>query len=197
MIQSEPMSNSNNWDAGPVCHRSIIILKLYGGLSEPISNRNHWATGYGSHNAMSLVANTSRPPILASHVDARCSRISISQAHSFTARSQDWTLYQKGQNLMFYAELIRRWAEDRNLIRGSDVKSQFVKLIEEAGELANAIAKKNDIEFADAIGDMVVVLTIMAAQNGMMIEDCIDNAWQEIKDRKGKMVDGIFIKESS
>jgi NTP pyrophosphatase (non-canonical NTP hydrolase) len=97
---------------------------------------------------------------------------------------------------MFYAELIRRWAEDRNLIRGSDVKSQFVKLIEEAGELANAIAKKNDIEFADAIGDMVVVLTIMAAQNGMMIEDCIDNAWQEIKDRKGKMVDGIFIKEA-
>jgi NTP pyrophosphatase (non-canonical NTP hydrolase) len=98
---------------------------------------------------------------------------------------------------MFYAELIRRWAEDRNLIRGSDVKSQFVKLIEEAGELANAIAKKNDIEFADAIGDMVVVLTIMAAQNGMMIEDCIDNAWQEIKDRKGKMVDGIFLKENS
>ena len=97
---------------------------------------------------------------------------------------------------MFYAELIRRWAEDRNLIRGSDVKSQFVKLIEEAGELANSIAKKNDIEFADAIGDMVVVLTIMAAQNGMMIEDCIDNAWQEIKDRKGKMVDGIFIKEA-
>ena len=97
---------------------------------------------------------------------------------------------------MFYADLIRQWAEDRNLIKGSDVKSQFVKLIEEAGELANAIAKKNDIEFADAIGDMVVVLTIMAAQNGMMIEDCIDNAWQEIKDRRGKMVDGIFIKEA-
>lgn len=98
---------------------------------------------------------------------------------------------------MFYADLIRQWAEDRNLIKGSDLKSQFVKLIEEAGELANAIAKKNDIEFADAIGDMVVVLTIMAAQNGMMIEDCIDNAWQEIKDRKGKMVDGIFLKDAS
>jgi len=98
---------------------------------------------------------------------------------------------------MFYADLIRQWAEDRNLIEGSDLKSQFVKLIEEAGELANAIAKKNDIEFADAIGDMVVVLTIMAAQNGMMIEDCIDNAWQEIKDRKGKMVDGIFLKDAS
>jgi NTP pyrophosphatase (non-canonical NTP hydrolase) len=97
---------------------------------------------------------------------------------------------------MIYADLIRQWATNRNLIEGSDLKSQFVKLIEEAGELANSIAKKNDIEFADAIGDMVVVLTIMAAQNGMMIEDCIDAAWQQIRDRKGKMVDGIFIKEA-
>jgi NTP pyrophosphatase (non-canonical NTP hydrolase) len=97
---------------------------------------------------------------------------------------------------MFYADLIRQWAEDRNLIEGSDLKSQFVKLIEEAGELANAIGKKNDIEFADAIGDMFVVLTILAAQNGMDIEDCIANAYYEIKDRKGKMVDGIFQKEA-
>lgn len=97
---------------------------------------------------------------------------------------------------MFYADLIRKWAEDRNLIKGSDLKSQFVKLIEEAGELANAIGKKNDIEFADAIGDMFVVLTIMAAQNRMHIEDCIDGAWQEIKDRKGKMLDGIFVKDA-
>jgi NTP pyrophosphatase (non-canonical NTP hydrolase) len=97
---------------------------------------------------------------------------------------------------MIYADLIRQWADDRNLIKGSDLKSQFVKLIEEAGELANSIAKKNDIEFSDAIGDMFVVLTIIAAQNGMMIEDCIDGAWQEIKDRRGKMVDNIFIKDA-
>ena len=97
---------------------------------------------------------------------------------------------------MFYADLIRQWAQDRNLIEGSDLKSQFVKLIEEAGELANAIGKKNDIEFADAIGDMFVVLTILAAQNRMHIEDCIDGAWQEIKDRKGKMLDGIFVKDA-
>jgi NTP pyrophosphatase (non-canonical NTP hydrolase) len=97
---------------------------------------------------------------------------------------------------MIYADLIRQWAKDRNLIEGSDLKSQFVKLIEEAGELANAIGKKNDIEFADAIGDMFVVLTIMAAQNRMHIEDCIDGAWQEIKDRKGKMIDGIFLKDA-
>jgi NTP pyrophosphatase (non-canonical NTP hydrolase) len=123
--------------------------------------------------------------------------IAALETQRFTARFQDRPLYQKGRNLMLYADLIRGWAEDRNLIKGSDLKSQFVKLIEEAGELANAIAKKNDIEFADAIGDMVVVLTIMAAQNGMNIEDCIDSAWQEIKDRKGKMIDGIFHKEAS
>jgi NTP pyrophosphatase (non-canonical NTP hydrolase) len=98
---------------------------------------------------------------------------------------------------MIHADLIRQWAQDRNLIAGSDLKSQFVKLIEEAGELANAIAKYDYAEFADAIGDMVVVLTIMAAQNGMQIEDCIDGAWHEIKDRKGRMVDGIFVKEES
>jgi NTP pyrophosphatase (non-canonical NTP hydrolase) len=97
---------------------------------------------------------------------------------------------------MDYANLIRKWAEDRNLIEGSDLKSQFVKLIEEAGELANAIAKGNRDEFADAIGDMFVVLTIMAAQNGMNIEDCIVGAYNEIKHRKGKMVDGMFIKEA-
>ena len=97
---------------------------------------------------------------------------------------------------MGYADLIRQWAQDRNLIEGSDLKSQFVKLIEEAGELANAIAKQDDCEFADAIGDMFVVLTIMAAQNNMMIEGCIERAWREIKDRKGKMVDGIFLKDA-
>lgn len=97
---------------------------------------------------------------------------------------------------MIYADLIRQWAQDRNLIEGSDLKSQFVKLIEEAGELANAIAKNDRHEFADAIGDMFVVLTIMAAQNGVLIEDCILAAYHEIKDRKGKMVDGIFLKEA-
>ena len=106
------------------------------------------------------------------------------------------SLKQK-EHKMDYADLIRQWARDRNLIEGSDLKSQFVKLIEEAGELANAIAKNNRNEFADAIGDMFVVLTIIAAQNDMWVEDCIERAWREIKDRKGKMVDGIFIKEEA
>lgn len=96
---------------------------------------------------------------------------------------------------MIYANRIRQWAHDRNLIAGSDTKSQFVKLMEEAGELFAAIARSDQDEFEDAIGDMFVVLTIMAAQNGVEIEECIARAWHEIKDRKGRMVDGIFVKE--
>lgn len=96
---------------------------------------------------------------------------------------------------MIYADRIRQWAHDRNLIEGSDPKSQFVKLMEEAGELAAAIARGQQDEFEDAIGDMFVVLTIMAAQTGIPIEECIARAWVEIKDRKGRMIDGTFIKE--
>ena len=91
--------------------------------------------------------------------------------------------------------LIRDWAEARNLILGSDYKSQFLKLVEEVGELANALAKDNKLEIKDAIGDIVVVLTIIAEQKNMFIEDCIDSAYEEIKDRKGRMVNGVFVKD--
>lgn len=90
---------------------------------------------------------------------------------------------------------IRAWAEARNLIKGSDSFRQMTKLVEEIGELAQGIAKGNAHAIDDAIGDAVVVLTILAAQQGVMIEDCIELAWEQIKDRKGRMVDGVFIKE--
>jgi NTP pyrophosphatase (non-canonical NTP hydrolase) len=96
---------------------------------------------------------------------------------------------------MIYAERIRDWAQERNLIRGSTQQAQFVKLIEEVGELAEAIAK-DKAGFMDAIGDCFVVLTILAAQRGIDIEDCIAGAWLEIKDRKGRMVDGIFVRDA-
>ena len=90
---------------------------------------------------------------------------------------------------------IRTWASDRNLIEGSDPKSQMLKLAEEMGELAGALARGKEAEADDAIGDMVVVLTILSAQRGVSIETCIEGAWQEIKDRKGRMVAGVFVKE--
>lgn len=97
---------------------------------------------------------------------------------------------------MIYAERIRGWASDRNLISGSTPEKQFTKLIEEVGELAAGIARGRDEAIMDGIGDCFVVLTILAAQHGMDIEECIAAAWHEIKDRKGRMVDGVFVKEA-
>lgn len=92
--------------------------------------------------------------------------------------------------------MIRQWAQDRNLIKGSNPERQMIKLIEEVEELAESISNNNRGEFIDAIGDCIVVLTIMAAQSGLDVEDCIDAAYDEIKDRRGRMVDGVFVKES-
>ena len=97
---------------------------------------------------------------------------------------------------MEHADLIRQWAIDRNLIDGSSPAAQMIKLREEVNELADAIANDDDAEFQDAIGDCFVVLTIMAAQKDFFIEDCIAGAYEEIKDRKGRMIDGVFVKEA-
>jgi len=91
-------------------------------------------------------------------------------------------------------DLIRTWATERGLYEAGDTKTQFAKLVEETGELAQAILKKDDAEFADAIGDMVVVLTNLAHLGGISIEQCIDQAYNEIKNRKGKMSNGTFVK---
>ena len=92
-------------------------------------------------------------------------------------------------------QLIRDWAGNRGLYDKGDTKTQFCKLMEEAGELGRAILKNDDEEFVDAIGDMVVVLTNLAHLGGTTIEDCIDSAYNEIKDRKGGMKNGTFVKD--
>ena len=92
-------------------------------------------------------------------------------------------------------DLIREWANERGIYKSGDTKTQFAKLQEEAGELARAILKNDKPEFIDAIGDMVVVLTNLAALEGLKIEDCINSAYDVIKSRHGKMVIGTFVKE--
>lgn len=92
-------------------------------------------------------------------------------------------------------DLIRQWAEDRNLIEGSDPKSQLLKTMSELGELADGINKGRQAEIIDGIGDVVVTLVIVAAQCGLNFESCVEAAYEEIKDRKGRMVNGVFIKE--
>jgi NTP pyrophosphatase (non-canonical NTP hydrolase) len=92
-------------------------------------------------------------------------------------------------------KLIRRWAQKRGIIDNGDVKTQYIKLLEETGELAQAILKDDTDEFIDAIGDCVVVLTNLAAIRGIDIEYCITSAYDEICNRTGNMVNGTFVKD--
>lgn len=101
---------------------------------------------------------------------------------------------EKNQSTVF--DKIRSWAEERGIYASGDVKTQYIKLQEESGELAKAILKKDTEEFVDAIGDMVVVLTNLATLHGFNIEDCIDHAYSVIEKRKGKMVNGTFVKNT-
>ena len=90
--------------------------------------------------------------------------------------------------------LIRDWATERGIYDKGNSHTQYVKLMEEAGELAQALLNKDAYEVKDAIGDMVVVLTNLAALEGMQIENCIDSAYKEIADRTGVMHNGTFVK---
>jgi len=93
-------------------------------------------------------------------------------------------------------QLIREWAENRGLYSKGDAKTQYIKLQEEAGELAQAILKDDQPEVIDAIGDIVVVLTNLAHLRGVSIEHCIESAYNVINKRKGSMVNGTFVKET-
>ena len=93
-------------------------------------------------------------------------------------------------------DLIRFWAQDKGIYDKGNSHTQYVKLMEEAGELAQALLNKDSYEIKDAIGDMVVVLTNLAVLEGMQIENCIDSAYNEIANRKGKMENGTFVKQT-
>lgn len=90
---------------------------------------------------------------------------------------------------------IEQWAIDRNL-HTAEPSKQILKLNEEIGEMCQGIAKGNIDAIKDGLGDTVVVLTILAMQLGTSVEECTALAYDEIKDRKGKMVNGVFVKEA-
>jgi NTP pyrophosphatase (non-canonical NTP hydrolase) len=87
------------------------------------------------------------------------------------------------------------WHLARNLIHGSDDKQQVLKLIQEVGELSDSVCKKTTP--IDDIGDIIVVLVNIAVRHNLSLKECIDHAYEDIKDRRGKMLDGIFIKEEA
>ena len=93
-------------------------------------------------------------------------------------------------------DLIRSWANERGIYDKGNSHTQYVKLMEEAGELAAALLNDDKPEIVDAIGDIVVVLTNLAKLEGFDIENCIDSAYNEIANREGSMVNGTFVKQT-
>lgn len=91
-------------------------------------------------------------------------------------------------------EKIKQWAKDRGL-DSADPAKQMLKLGEEYGELCQGMAIGNQEQIIDSIGDIYVVLTVLSLQLGLDIEACIDQAYNEIKDRKGRIVNGVFMKD--
>ena len=92
-------------------------------------------------------------------------------------------------------ENIEDWAHARNIIEGATPQAQMLKLTEEVGELAAGVARSDLALIKDSIGDAVVVLTILAQMYDLGLPECVKDAYEEIKDRKGKMVNGVFVKE--
>ena len=86
-----------------------------------------------------------------------------------------------------------QWHNDRNLIDGSTDAAQHIKLVEEVKELETNILLSQPV--ADDIGDILVVLINIATRNNLSLSECLQVAYDDIKDRKGKMVDGVFVKE--
>lgn len=89
---------------------------------------------------------------------------------------------------------IIEWAAAKNLIKPENALKQYAKFQSEAGELADAILSNNRDETVDAIGDVQVTLIILCAQMGLDYNECLKSAYNEIKDRTGETINGVFIK---
>jgi NTP pyrophosphatase (non-canonical NTP hydrolase) len=89
---------------------------------------------------------------------------------------------------------IINWAEEKDLLKSENKYQQVAKVMEELGELSKAILKNDVLQQIDGIGDVQVTLIILSQQLGLDYNACLEAAWQEIKDRKGKTVGGTFIK---
>lgn len=104
---------------------------------------------------------------------------------------------------MKYEELqekVVKWANDRNIFENSNAIKQISKTQEELDETLDALTRLGKgeeaiLEVADGIGDMIVTIILLAKMVGLDSVDCLADAYDEIKDRKGKMVNGLFVKE--
>jgi NTP pyrophosphatase (non-canonical NTP hydrolase) len=159
-----------------------------------------WETSHGTFK----ITKDNIPWILS---NARTSMFDPNRCYVYNKAFANLSTYSSPKTVMFdrkkkkkkkenIYELIRTWATDKGIYKTGDSRTQYVKLMEEAGELAQALLKNDETEVIDAIGDMVVVLTNLAKLRGHNIEDCIASAYSVIKDRQGKMINGTFVKNN-
>ena len=100
---------------------------------------------------------------------------------------------------------VAKWHSDRNLLEGSTDRAQVKKLLEEADELHSDICHNRDaeddpkyykkVDLRDELGDCLVVLINIATRNNFSLYEALEYSFAKIKDRKGTMVDGLFVKE--
>ena len=178
----------------------VPLSKLKGRLMDELGKE--WETLYGkfqvSKHTLDWIVKNARTSMYDAN---RCYIYNKAFFEKFVnAKKNDYTEYIK-QKFDQQAEAnedrfdkIRSWAQNRGLYDKGDTKTQFAKLMEESGELARAVLKDDKKEFIDAIGDMVVVLTNLAYLGGTNIEHCIDEAYDVIRKRQGKMINGTFVK---
>ena len=99
-----------------------------------------------------------------------------------------------GKNMITLTTCIKRWVKDREIDKAHP-QAQFVKVVEEVGEIAEGLAKKDKQLITDGVGDVYVTLVALCATLGLEIDECVYRAYKEIENRKGEMIDGVFIKE--
>jgi NTP pyrophosphatase (non-canonical NTP hydrolase) len=87
------------------------------------------------------------------------------------------------------------WAEEKGILVKDNAPKQMIKVMEEVGETAGALLKNKKEELKDGLGDSFVTLIILSKQLGFTPSECLESAWNEIKDRTGKTVDGVFVKD--
>ena len=164
------------------------VNKLKGNLMDNIGTS--WETSHGSFEITTESTNWIMANVKSSmYNDQRSYVYNKAFSYAFDETTETAPVIEQFQ-------LIRDWAENRGLYSKGDAKTQYIKLQEEAGELAQAILKDDQPEVIDAIGDMVVVLTNLAHLRGVSIEHCIESAYNVINKRKGSMVNGTFVKET-
>lgn len=96
-----------------------------------------------------------------------------------------------------YAESVKEWASDKGILSPQNSKKQMLKVMEEVGEVAGALSKKLPTqEVQSEIGDCFVTLIILAHQLGLEPSECLRSAYDKIKNRKGRVENGVFIKEN-